>query len=234
MISLISILKGPATRSSSERRRNRWLIILFSAMGIVLGCWQAHAISKIRFSYIAGYSHAIAFILAAYLIVLGLPFLIYWRTRWVGFGLLLAGALSLVFYLGGLEISLRLNRVAWQHEPVHLLGTAQKASAVIYFCADTTVQQIDDFHREVLEVPNPSYGDRRFPVYLSSYLRLAPSQANGYQGVALRFNQGTAPDQIKNYVARIDSDPRVLHVFIDAVPDLIHVDREILAHSRCR
>jgi hypothetical protein len=120
-----------------------------------------------------------------------------------------------------------------QSPPLRSFGPTQKSSLVIYFCSGITNQQIDDFREAVLEVPVQPRADRTFPVFVNSYFRLAPSPANGYEGVALNFNKNAEPDQLKNYVTRIASDMRVKALFMDAVPNLIHIDDKSRATSRC-
>jgi hypothetical protein len=139
-----------------------------------------------------------------------------------------------ICFLCVLAILVKRDRVAWrQSPPLRSFGPAQKSSLVIYFCSEIRGQQVEDFRETVLEVPERSRADRTFPVFVNSYFRLAPSKANGYDGVALNFNKNADPDQLKKYVTRIASDVRVMALFTDAVPNLIHIDDKSPATGRC-
>jgi hypothetical protein len=234
MVSLVSILKRSVPPAAADRRKDRLAAIFFSATGVVLGLLQAQRVAKLPSGYIAGYSYAIAFLIAVFLCALGLPLLIHWRTRRIGFGLILVGIFSLVCFYSGIAIMLKADRIAWEHETMRSLGPTQRASAVIYFCPGITNEQIEDFRQNVLEVPYKSGADRRFPSYVRSYFRLAPSQAHGYEGIALNFDMNAAPQEIKDYYGRLDSDPHVMKLFVDRVPNLIQKDETTTANGRCR
>ena len=104
---------------------------------------------------------------------------------------------------------LRLDRVAWQHEPpLVAIGPDQKATLVIYFKSGTTDEQIEEFNSSVLT------GTTERP----EYLRLFPRQANGHEGVALTFSKDTRPEQVTGYVEKIKGDSRVEKVYRDIVP----------------
>jgi hypothetical protein len=111
-----------------------------------------------------------------------------------------------------MAVLLRLDRVAWRHEPPpSAIGPDQKASLVIYFLQGTTEEQIEEFRSSVLTgTAEPS-----------EYLRLLPSQANGHWGVALTFSGDTRPEQVSPYVERIEHDSRVEKVYRDIAPTAI-------------
>jgi hypothetical protein len=132
-------------------RVNRIAVIGLSAIGIALGAWQAKDCAAIRFGYVAGYAYATAVFLAIALCGVGLLLLIYWRTRGIGAGLVAAGLLSCATFYGGMAALLRLDRVAWQHEPpLFAIGPDQKASLVIYFRDGITDEQVEVFRSSVL------------------------------------------------------------------------------------
>jgi hypothetical protein len=143
---------------------------------------------------------------------IGLLLLIYWRTRGIGIGLVAAGLLSSMTFYGGMAVLLRLDRVAWQHEPPPFaVGPDQKATLVIYFRRGTTNQQIEEFRSSMLTgTAEPS-----------EYLRLLPSQANGYEGVALTFSKDTRREQVMRYVDKIEGDSRVEKIYRDIAPTAI-------------
>jgi len=115
--------------------------------------------------------------------------------------------------------------VAWRHEQMVSIGPDQKASAVIYFRKQVTDQQVEDFARSVLMQPAmPRHDGRDYPTFVSEYLRLLPSQANGYEAVALTFFEKSPPDKVNAYLEAIKADGRVEKVFLNTSPVSIHID----------
>jgi len=115
-----------------------------------------------------------------------------------------------------------------------LRDSNQVASVVIYFCPDTTSEQIENFRDTLLEQDaRPRHAGKDFPAFVASYLRIAPSQAHGHDGVALTFQQSTTQEAITNYMTQIEADPRVAKVFTDIAPTSIRVGNSSV-DGRCR
>jgi hypothetical protein len=164
-----------------------------------------------RFGYVASYAYAAAWFVAIAAVGVGLLLVIYWRTRGIGAGLISAGLLSCATFYGGIGILLKLDHVAWRHEPPPVaFGPDQKASLVIYFRRGTTSEQIEEFHSSVLAGTAESI-----------YLGLGPSQANGREGIALTFSGDTRPEQVSRYIEKIEHDARVEKVYRDIAPSAI-------------
>ena len=168
--------------------------------------------------------------------VVGLVLAVYWRTRWVGFGLIAAGVLSCATFYAGIGVLLKLDRVAWKHEPPLVsFGPDQDASIVVYFCPKTTSDQIESFRETVLEEDaEPRHAGRDFPIFVGSYLRLLPSQANGHDAIALDIRKGSGNSQIAGYLNKIESDPRVAKVFTDVAPTAIRIANSRSVDGNCR
>jgi hypothetical protein len=114
-------------------------------------------------------------------------------------------------------------------------GPDETASAVVYFCPGTTNEQIDSFTEYVLEEDaKPRHDGRDFPVFIASYFRVAPTQANGHDAVALTFRPSATQYATAGYLTRIESDARVAEVFKDVVPTTIHLDSGHFVDDRCR
>jgi hypothetical protein len=117
--------------------------------------------------------------------------LVYWRTRWAGIGIIAFGASSRATFYAAMPVLLQYDRVAWLHEPLVRIGPGQKASAVVYFQKGVSGKDIEAFASSVLEKDaKPLHDGRDYPSFVSSYLRLAPSQANGFDACALTFLPG--------------------------------------------
>ena len=99
--------------SPLHRRVNQGTVLILALGGIALGLWVAKNCAALTSGYAADYDYAIAFFIAVILCILGLPLLIYWRTRWVGAGLIAAGILSYATFYVGMVILLKEDRVAW-------------------------------------------------------------------------------------------------------------------------
>ena len=162
-----------------------------------------------RFGYAAGYAYEAAVFLGVVLCGVGLLLAIYWRTRGIGVGLVAAGLISCTSFFGGMALLLRLDRVAWRHEPSPVaIGPDQKAALVIYFRQGTTDEQIEEFKKQL-------------PSFLSEYLQLPPSQANGHEGVALTFSEDARPEQVRRYIEKVERDRRVEKTYRDIAPTAI-------------
>lgn len=209
------LLRASSPPSPTRRRLNRSAVIGLSAIGIALGAWQAKECAPIRFQYVAAYAYAEALFFTIALCVIGLLLLIYWRTRGIGAGLVAAGLLSCAVFYGGMAVLLRLDRVAWQHEPpLVAIGPDQKATVVVYFRHGTTDRQIEEFASALVK-------DTTEQSLLRDYLRLSPSQANGHQAVALTLSEQASPELITRYVERIERDSRVEKTYRDIAPTAI-------------
>jgi len=221
----MALLRPNQPLSVFQRRVNIGVQLLLSLAGIAFGLWNAKNCASITTGYAAGYDFAAAFFIAILLCLVGLPLLIYWRTRWFGSGLLAAGIVSYATFLGGIAVLTKLDKVAWRHEQMVSIGPDQKASAVIYFRKQVTDQQVEDFARSVLMQPAmPRHDGRDYPTFVSEYLRLLPSQANGYEAVALTFFEKSPPDKVNAYLEAIKADGRVEKVFLNTSPVSIHID----------
>jgi len=211
--------------SAWQRRVNRAALALLSLAGITFGVWNAHEAASISSGYVASYTFVGVFFLGIFVAVVGLLLVIYWRTRWFGFGFIAAGVLSYLSLLGGVAILTKLDRVAWRHEQMVRFGPDQKSSAVIYFRKQVTDQQIENFNRSVLMMPSvPQHDGPDYPPFVSEYSRLLPMQANGYDAVAISFFDKSPADKVNAYLAIIKADSRVEKVFLDTAPDAIHID----------
>lgn len=127
--------------------------------------------------------------------------------------MLAAGILSFATYAGAMFVLLRLDRVAWQHEPRQRLGVYEKVSLLVYFQPGTTDAQVEEFVHTVVEEK-----DGRLPPFVTLYWRLAPDQANGHESIALGLNDQAPGRQLASYVGRIRNDPRVEEVHENVAP----------------
>ena len=209
------VLKPSQPPSSAHRHLNRIGLIGLAAAGIALGAWQAKECAAIRFGYVGDYAYAAAVLYGILLCVIGLLLLIYWRTRGFGAGLVAAGFVSCVTFYGGMALLLRLDRVAWRHEPPPVaFGPDQKATVVVYFRRGTTDTQIEEFASSLVK-------DTTEHSLLREYSRLTPSQANGYEAVAVTLSEDASPEQITQYIERIEHDSRVEKAYRDVAPTAI-------------
>jgi hypothetical protein len=218
----MSLLRPDAPRTATQRRLDRTVLVILCCLGTALGLYEAYACSKIAYGYAAGYSFGAAWLLASLLVLSGLPLCVYWRTRWIGVGLVFAGLLSCAAFYGGVGLLVRLDRVTWKHEPPMIaFGPDESASAVVYFCPGTTNEEIENFRENVLEEDaKPRHAGRDFPVFVARYFRLAPPQANGHDAVAMASSQhGTGKRQHyqngKNHSRRMGPmghDAEVTHI----------------------
>jgi hypothetical protein len=233
----MSLVRAPEIRSQSQRRFEKVAFWGLCCAGFAFGLWQAYECARIVYGYVAAYSFAGAIGSATILVTIGLLLTVFWRTRGMGFGFVLAGFLSCVTFYAGIATLTRLDRVAWKHEPpLVAFGPDQKASAVIYFCPGTTHDQIENFPDSVLYVnAEPRHAGKDYPAFVESYLRLLPEQANGHDAVALTLfpNTGTAKE-IGAYLSKIESDRRVAKVFTGIAPTAIHLENPASVDAGCR
>jgi hypothetical protein len=232
----MGLLHPNAPPTEKQRRFDRMALAVLCCSGTALGLYEAYACSKIAYGYAAGYSFGAAWFLGIALVAGSLPLAIYWRTRWVGAGLLSAGLLSCAAFYGGIALLVSVDRVAWKHEPpMTRFGPDEIASAVVYFCPSTTDEQIESFTENTLEEDaKPRHAGRDFPVFVASYFRLAKTQANGQNAVAMTFRPSASQEATARYLARIEADPKVADVFKNVVPTAIHLEHGRSVDDRCR
>jgi hypothetical protein len=169
----------------------------------------------------------IAALLAAMVIGLGGLLLgIYWRTRALGFSLVVCGVLSYGVFLGGRAYCARHGSVT--QRPLAGLGSFapdQKFSLVIYFRRGTTAEQIEDFTQRVLKNPGqPMHPEAEYPWFVTDHVSLNPDLSNRFNGVAVNFRRNAPGSETDSYVAKIRSDLRVEKVFADRAPESIGIE----------
>ena len=76
-----------------------------SLIGVAIGLRMAKQSASISSGYAAAYLNPIVLVITLAFLLLGLPLIIYWRTRWIGLGLIAAGILNLAAFGGGMENS---------------------------------------------------------------------------------------------------------------------------------
>jgi hypothetical protein len=219
------ILRPSGLISLSQRRFDRAIVILLAVVGMMLGAWEARECAAIVFGYVASYSYATAVFGAATAIVVAIPFLLYWRTRRFGVGLIALGVLSCVTFYASMAALAKADRVAWRHEPPPIrFGPDQKASAVVYFRKGVSDADIEQFISSVLQVDaRPRHDGRDYPTFVESYLRLLPNQANGFEACAIAFRAGSEARNTDAYLAKIRADARVERVFLNTTPSEINL-----------
>jgi hypothetical protein len=101
----MSLVRAPEIRSLSQRRFERVAFWSLCCAGFAFGLCQAYECARIIYGYVAAYSFAGAIGSAIMLVTVGLLLTVFWRTRAMGVGFVLAGILSCVtFYAGGWPI----------------------------------------------------------------------------------------------------------------------------------
>lgn len=197
------------------------------AAGMGFAVWAAIDCAHIAFGYVASYSFAMVFMLSCVLAIIGLLLTIYWRTRSTGAALLGTGIAMYLTFLGCIGALKKFDKVAWQHEPpMRAIGPDQPASLVIYYRPGTTDQQIEDFVEHKLEnYPSKVHDGKDFPEFVTEYLALVPSQANGFDGSAITFKPGANGAAVDSFVSMVRSDSRVARIFRDTSPDSIHLPK---------
>lgn len=217
-----------AALQNRAQKRRRWIaasVIVGAGLGFAV--WTAIDCAHIAFGYVASYSFASVFMLACVVVFIGLLLLIYWRTRSTGIALISTGIAMYLVFLGCIGILKRFDKVAWMHEPpAQRIGPDQKASLIIYYRPGTTGREIEDFVEHKLEdYPSKVHDGTDFPDFVTEYLSLDPSQANGFDASALTFEPGAHGVAVDSFIGMVQCDPRVARVFRDVRPDAIHVPK---------
>ncbi len=221
----------PLTKAQRQRRWIAASVIVAASIGFSV--WAAMDCARIAFGYVASYSFATVFMLGCAFVIIGTLLMIYWRTRSSGVVLFGSGIAMYLIFLGTIGVLKKFDKVAWQHEPpLQSIGPDQQACLVIYYRPDTTDRQIEDFVEHKLEnYPSKVHDGTDFPDFVTEYLGLIPSQANGFTGSALTFKLGAHGAAVDSFVAMVQSDPRVARVFRDTVPSAIHLPKSEQAPS---
>lgn len=211
---------------SRAQRRRRWIAAsVIAAAGTGFAVWAAIDCARTTFGDVASYSYAMVFIFGCVLAIIGLLLMVHWRTRSTGAAFLGTGILTYLVFLGCIGILKRFDKVAWQHEPPEqFIGPDQQASLVIYYRPGTTEQQIEDFVVHKLEnYPSKVHDGSDLPDFVTDYMVLVPTQANGFDGSALTFKPGAHGAAVDSFVSMVRSDPRVSRIFRDTSPDAIRL-----------
>lgn len=220
-------LRSSCTPNPAQKRR-RWIsACVIAAAGLVFATWAAIDCAHIAFGYVASYSFATVFMLGCAFAFVGVLLMIYWRTRSTGIALISTGVAMYLVFLGCIGILKKFDRVAWEHEPpLEAIGPDQQALLIVYYRPGTSEQQIEDFVEHKLEnYPSKVHDGTDFPDFVTAYLGLVPSQANGFNGRALTFKPGAHGIAVESFVCMVQSDSRVSRVFRDRSPNAIHLPK---------
>jgi hypothetical protein len=174
----------------------------------------------------AGRSQIAALLAAMAIGLLGLLLGIYWRTRALGFSLVVCGLLSYGVFLGGRAYCTPHGSLA-KGALADLGGFApgQRFSLVIYFRRGETEGQIEDFTETVLKNPGqPMHPEAEYPWFVTDHVSLKPDPSNGFRGVAVNFRHNAPRSETDSYVAKIRSDRRVEKAFADARPGSVRIE----------
>jgi hypothetical protein len=123
---------------------NRIVVIAAAVGGISFGCFFAYRLTLTPSGYVVPYLTISALAAAMLLALMGALFLIFERTRWLGLGLIIAGALTFATYEIGARALLRTDLIPW-HPPAIELVAGQPAGVLIRFKRNLTEQQVNDF-----------------------------------------------------------------------------------------
>jgi len=86
----MSLIRAPEIRSQSQRRFEKVALWSLCCAGVAFGLWQAYECARIVYGYVAAYSFAGAIASAIILVTIGLLLALFWRTRAMGVGFVLA------------------------------------------------------------------------------------------------------------------------------------------------
>jgi hypothetical protein len=187
--------------------------------GIGLGFLGARGAAASGSGYAARYVYASVFFRAIAILVLAVPPLFYWRTRWLGCGLAAAAALSVVSFGVGMRILRFENQVPWMRPRQAVAIGPGQFSAVVYFRKDVTSQEVEEFRTSVLmENAMPRHQGRDFPAFVTSYSRVVTNLSKGRQTVALTFADDSLTTAEKSYLTKIEADRRVQTVELPPLP----------------
>jgi hypothetical protein len=190
-----------------------------------LGLWEGYSGAQMV-GDAAGRSQIAALLAAMAIGLLGLLLGIYWRTRALGFSLVVCGLLSYGVFLGGRAYCARHDSLA--QRPLAGLGSFapdQKFSLVIYFRRGLTAGQIEDFTETVLKNPGqPMHPEAEYPWFVTDHVPLKPDPSNGFNGVAVNFRSNAPRSETDSYAAKVRSDRRVEKVSADARPESMGIE----------
>jgi hypothetical protein len=220
----MAVLRADSPLSSRQRHVNKAVLVALPTCGIALGLESARETARISSGYLASYYYASTFSISVIAVLFGLLMLIYRRTRRFGGGLIAAGILTYAVFIGGMFVLWRTDHVAWRHEEMISFGPDQKASVVVYFRNGISGREVEDFDLFVLQAPSTQHQGRDFPAFVQTYLSLG--QASGHEGIALVFRNNAPAEKVSAYLQTIKTDKRVYKVFLDTVPNSIHIDSE--------
>ena len=94
----MALLVSDSTPSDRQRDAN-WIMLLGPCLvAVQWGALDAYRATAIGLIYASEYLNLYAFFKSVGFLVVAVPPLIYWRTRWLGYGLAAAAILSLLSY----------------------------------------------------------------------------------------------------------------------------------------
>jgi hypothetical protein len=205
--------------SASQRRINWGLFSACCFTGMALGFLGARRAAASGSGYAAQYIYAYGFFRAIGIFVLAVPPLIYWRTRWLGYGIAAAAVLSVVCFGVGMRILRFENQVPWMRSRQTAATTTGQFSAVIYFRKEVTSQEVEEFRTSVLmEDAMPRHQGRDFPTFVTNYSRVVTNLSEGRQAVALTLADASLTRAEESYLKKIETDSRVQTIELPPFP----------------
>ena len=136
----MSLFRAETQALSLQRRFNHIAAIAAAISGIAFGCLFTYHLTRLPSGYLAAYVIIEVLAATALLALVGALLLAYWRTRWLGIGLIIAGLLTFATYEVGWRVLLALDRIPWHPPAIHLVSGQR---VVVRFKGGTTEQQVE-------------------------------------------------------------------------------------------
>jgi hypothetical protein len=216
----MALFRADHDTENTLQRSNRIAVIVASIAGIALGCFFAYDLTRLPSGYLAGYLTAAVLATEVLLTLIGALLLPFWRTRWLGVGLIVAGFLSLAAYEVGSNALLRFDLVPWRPPSIDLVP-GQQARVVIHFKSDVTEQQVNEFMSSKLRfMPNWAYSLERPTMETDGRLTLAltvSDTAFGGKRASARQSKMLA-ENVSGFMVVMRRDPRVSSVELRREP----------------
>jgi hypothetical protein len=97
------------------------------------------------------------------------------------------------------------------------IGPDAKADLLVYFRADATSNEIDEFLNEYILLPNPTGKGFRQPDGVKVFMRIFPP-VQGHEGIALRFFPDDLPEKKDKLKKAIENSPIIYKILEDVAP----------------
>jgi hypothetical protein len=204
------------------------LILTLTPVGVLV-----HNYNNLPSGYVAPYVVLNMWLLIFLVTIIAAILVAIPRTRFAGFVFAAAIVLIPFSFFCGVKFSVAAGLNHWIHAPKVRIGPDVVYGVLVYYKLGTTRAQMDQLENAQFFQPRDDNRGKEFKPGIRGFLGLAPNQAYGHTGFALKLDPSMERERREFLISALLESPVVFKVYTDIAPIKI-ADPEPGTHTKPR